>query len=70
MMIVGLIEIIAGIGVIFKPRIFSKIIAIWFALIIINLLLRGVFYDIALRDFGLLLSALAFNKLSYKYARQ
>ena len=67
MMIVGLIEIIAGIGVIFKPQFFSKIIALWLALIVINLLLRGIFFDIALRDFGLCLSAIALSKLSHKY---
>jgi hypothetical protein len=68
MMIVGIIEIIAGIGVIFKPKLFSQIIAIWLALIILNLLIKGMFYDIALRDFGLFLSAIALSKLSPKYA--
>lgn len=68
MMIVGIIEIIAGIGVIFKPKLFSQIVAIWLALIILNLLLKGMFYDIALRDFGLFLSAIALSKLSHKYA--
>ena len=69
MMVVGIIEIIAGIGVLFKPQFFSKVIVVWLALIIINLLLRGIFFDIALRDFGLLLSAIALSKLSHKYAR-
>ncbi|SRR5579862_1895147 len=68
MMIVGIIEIIAGIGVIFKPKLFSQIVAIWLALIILNLLLQGMFFDIALRDFGLFLSAIALRKLSHKYA--
>lgn len=68
MKIVGVIEIIAGIGVLFKPRFFSYIVSLWLLLIIINLLLKGTHYDIALRDFGLLLSAFALGKLSQKYA--
>lgn len=68
MAIVGIVEIIAGIGVIFKPKIFSYIIALWLLLIIINLLMLGMYYDIALRDLGLLLSAVALGKLSQKYA--
>lgn len=68
LMAVGVIEIIAGIGVIFKPKIFSYIIALWLLCIIINLLLIREFYDIALRDLGLLLAALALGRLSHKYA--
>ena len=64
MLIVGIIEIIAGIGVWFKPKIFSYVVALWLLGIIINLLLLGKFYDIALRDFGLLLGALALGSLS------
>jgi len=64
MAIVGIIEIIAGIGVFFKPSIFSYIVALWLLAIIVNLLLLGNFYDVALRDFGLLLGALALGRLS------
>ncbi len=67
MMIVGIIEIIVGIGVIFNPRVFAYIIFIWLLAIIINLLLSGRYFDIALRDFGLALAALALAKLSEKY---
>ena len=67
MKFVGVVEIIAGIGVAFKPRIFGYIVSLWLLLIIINLLMTGRFYDIALRDFGLMLSALAMVKLSRKY---
>ncbi len=63
---VGIIEIIAGIGVIFKPKIFGYIVFIWLALITINLVLAS-YYDIALRDLGLCLSALALARLSHKY---
>lgn len=68
MMIAGVIEIIAGIGVALKPKIFSYIVFLWLLFIIINLLIKGMYFDIALRDFGLLLGALALGKLSQKYA--
>ena len=64
---VGIIEIIAGIGVFFKPKIFSYIICLWLFGIILNLLLTGRYFDLALRDLGLLLSALALGRLSEKY---
>lgn len=67
MMIVGAIEIIAGIGVWIFPRIFSYIVALWLLAIIVNLLLLGRFYDIALRDFGLMLGALALARLSSEH---
>ena len=68
MMFVGIVEIIAGIGVIFKPNIFAYIISIWLLGIIINLLLTGQYFDIALRDLGLLLGSLALGSLSQKYS--
>lgn len=64
MMFVGIIEVIAGIGVFFKPKIFSYVISLWLLVIIINLLMTGRYFDIALRDFGLLLSSLALGSLS------
>jgi len=64
MMVVGVIEIIAGIGVAIKPRIFAYIVAIWLVLIILNLLSIPGYYDIALRDLGLALGALALGRLS------
>lgn len=67
MMVVGVIEIIAGLGVLVKPKIFSYIVALWLFGIIINLLLLNNFYDIALRDLGLLLGALALGRLSAKF---
>jgi uncharacterized membrane protein YphA (DoxX/SURF4 family) len=69
MLIVGVIEIVAGIGVALKPRIFAYIVAVWLAVIIINLLLVPGYFDIALRDFGLLLAALALARLSQQFAR-
>lgn len=67
MYIVGVIEVIAGLGVIFKPRIFAYIISLWLLLIIINLIMTGHYYDIALRDLGLMLSAFSLGLLSQKY---
>ncbi len=64
MIAVGIIEIIAGIGVAVEPRIFAYIVCIWLVLIIINLLTIPGYYDIALRDLGLALGALALGRLS------
>lgn len=66
MLVVGIIEIIVGIGVWVKPKIFSYVVALWLLGIIVNLLALHNFYDIALRDFGLLLGALALSRLSSK----
>ena len=68
MMAVGVIEIVAGIGVALKPRIFSYVVAAWLWAIIVNLLLIPGYYDVALRDFGLSLGALALGRLSAEYA--
>jgi len=64
---VGVLEIIAGIGMMYAPKIFAYIISLWLLLVIINLILTGHYYDIALRDFGLLLGALALGRLAQKY---
>src|SRR5438045_9683011 len=69
MFVVGVIEIVAGIGVALKPRIFAYIVAAWLAVIIINLLLIPGYFDVALRDFGLFLAALALARLSQQFAR-
>lgn len=68
MMLIGVVEVIAGIGVYFRPKIFAYIIGVWLAFIILNLLFLGNFYDIALRDFGLCLSAFALSQLAKVYA--
>ena len=59
MLAVGVIEIIAGIAVAVVPRYGALLVAGWLAGIIVNLVSIGDFYDIALRDFGLLVAALA-----------
>ena len=70
MLLVGIIEVVAGIGVALKPRIFSYVVAAWLGAIIINLLLIPGYFDVALRDFGLLLGALALGRLSIEYANR
>ncbi len=70
MLVVGVIEIVAGIGVALRPRIFAYIVAAWLALIIIHLLLIPGYFDVALRDFGLLLAALALARLSHQFSRK
>jgi hypothetical protein len=64
MLIVGVIEIAAGILVAALPRIGGYVVAAWLAGIIVDLLLLGNYYDIALRDFGLLVAALALARLA------
>ncbi len=67
---VGVVEIVAGIGVAVRPRVFSYVVAAWLWIIIVNLLLIPGYYDIALRDFGLSLAALALGRLSAEHARR
>ena len=66
---VGIIEIIAGIIVALRPRIGSVIVALWLLGIIVNLLVLGSFFDVALRDFGLLVGALALNRLASRHGK-
>ena len=68
MYLVGVIEIIAGLGVLFKPRIFAYVVAAWLLLIIANLLMIPGYFDVALRDLGLALGALALGRLSQEYS--
>jgi uncharacterized membrane protein YphA (DoxX/SURF4 family) len=67
MLVVGVVEILAGVAVAIKPRYAAYVVAAWLAGIIINLLSYPGFYDVALRDFGLLLGALALGRLAYVY---
>ena len=69
MLAVGAIEIVAGIGVALKPRIFAYVVAAWLFLIILNLLAIPGYFDVALRDLGLLLGALALGQLSQQFAK-
>jgi uncharacterized membrane protein YphA (DoxX/SURF4 family) len=64
MLVVGVIEMAAGLLVALKPRIGAYVVAAWLGGIVINLLIHGSYFDIALRDFGLMLGALALGRLS------
>lgn len=64
MYVVGVVEVVAGLAVALRPRFGSVLVAVWLLGIIINLLVLGSFFDVALRDFGLLVGALALNRLS------
>jgi hypothetical protein len=67
MYVVGGVEILAAVLVAIKPRYASFVVAAWLAGIIINLLTYSGFYDVALRDFGLLIGALALAALAARY---
>lgn len=64
MRIVGGVELVAAVLVLIRPGIGGYVVAAWLAVIIVNLLVLGDFYDVALRDFGLLLGALALARLA------
>ena len=68
MHLVSVIEIVEGIGVFLKPKIFAYVVMAWLLLIIVNLLLIPGYFDVALRDLGLALGALALARLSGTYA--
>lgn len=65
MLAVGIIEIIAGIGVLFTPwtRLFAGIVAIWLVGIAINLLIAG-YYDIAVRDLAMAVGSFCLARLT------
>ena len=64
MLAVGAIEIVAGLVIAIRPRFGGYLVAAWLAGIIINLLVLGDYYDVALRDFGLVLGAVALARLA------
>src|SRR3954451_11256876 len=67
MHVVGVVEIVAGIAVAVRPRYGAYLVAGWLAGIIVNLLTLSGYYDIALRDFGLMLGALTLARLATFY---
>ena len=70
MLAVGVIEILAGVVVALRPKFGGYLVAAWLGGIIVNLLLQADFYDIALRDFGLLIGALALARLAPAFDRR
>ena len=67
MYVVGVVEILAGVPVALKPRYGAPLVAAWLAGIIFNLLTFSGWYDVALRDFGLMLGALTLARLAFRY---
>jgi hypothetical protein len=70
MLVVGVVEVLAGLLVALKPKIGAYVVAGWLGGIILNLLMTGRFFDIALRDFGLMLGALALGRLAASERRR
>src|SRR5579872_1006552 len=68
MLVAGVIEIIVGLLVAIKPKIFAPVVGIWLLLIIINLVSMGSYLDVALRDLGLALGAFALWRLAIEFA--
>jgi hypothetical protein len=69
MLAIGVVEIVAGLVVALRPKFGGYLVAAWLAGIIVNLLILGDFYDVALRDFGLLLGALTLARLATAFDR-
>jgi uncharacterized membrane protein YphA (DoxX/SURF4 family) len=67
MLLIGVVEVVAGILVAIRPRIGAYVVSAWLLMIVINLLIIPGFFDIALRDFGLSLGALALARLSQEF---
>jgi hypothetical protein len=65
MLAVGVIEVVAGVAVAAAPRYGALLVAAWLAGIIVDLVTMGRYYDVALRDFGLLVAALALASLAW-----
>jgi hypothetical protein len=68
MLAVGVVEIVAGLGVFFLPRVFAYVVSAWLVGIVVNLLIGGQYLDVALRDLGLAVGAFALGRLSEEYA--
>src|SRR5687768_11819302 len=69
MLAVGVVEIVAGLVVAVRPKFGGYLVATWLGGIIVNLLLQADYYDVALRDFGLLLGALTLARLATAFER-
>jgi uncharacterized membrane protein YphA (DoxX/SURF4 family) len=67
MHVVGVVEIVAGIAVLVKPRYGAYLVAGWLAGIVVNLFSYPGWYDVAVRDFGLMLAALTLARLASVY---
>ncbi len=66
MSIVGVIEIVAGLLVLIKPRIGALVVMAWLICIALNLIIGGHYYDVAIRDLVMAIGAFSLYKLSGK----
>ena len=64
MLLIGVIEIVAGVLVAVSPKIGAWVVAAWLLGIIVDLLSVGGYGDVALRDFGLFVAAVALARLA------
>jgi uncharacterized membrane protein YphA (DoxX/SURF4 family) len=64
MLAVGVVEVVAGLAVALQPRFGAYLVAAWLLGIIVDLLTLGGYDDVALRDFGLMIAALALGRLA------
>jgi uncharacterized membrane protein YphA (DoxX/SURF4 family) len=64
MLAVGVVEIVAGLGVAIWPRVFGYVVMLWLWGIVVNLLIHGEYFDVALRDFGLSLGAFSVARMA------
>ena len=69
MYVIGVVEIVAAIGIALRPRLAAWVVAAWLAGIILNLLTYPGFFDVALRDVGLLVAAVSLGLLASRYDR-
>lgn len=69
MYVIGAVEIVAAIGIVLRPRLAAWVVATWLAGIILNLLTVPGFFDVALRDVGLLVAAVSLGLLASRYDR-
>jgi uncharacterized membrane protein HdeD (DUF308 family) len=69
MHIVGIIEIVAGILVLFRPRIGGYVVMAWLALIALTLIFGGHYFDVAVRDLVMAIGAYCLARLSVIYTK-
>jgi hypothetical protein len=70
MMVIGVVEMVAGLIVAVRPKVGGWVVAGWLGAIIVNLVIQGHSWDIALRDLGLLLAAIALARLAVAHERR
>jgi hypothetical protein len=70
MYLVGVVEVVAGLLVAWRPRLGAPVVALWLVGIIVDLLTLGEYFDVALRDFGLFVAAVALWRLAESRAHQ